>query len=76
MGGGLNVGPSTGSDLQAVDGTGLFAGPMEEGVGFIDTSALQTGPVGTGFANAYPNPASRARFLAGLKLNGPRRRRQ
>jgi YVTN family beta-propeller protein len=52
------VGPIDNPDLQAVDGTGLFAGPMEEGVGFIDTSALQTGPVGTGFTNAYPNPAS------------------
>jgi YVTN family beta-propeller protein len=52
------VGPVDGPALQAVDGTGLFAGPMEEGVGFIDTSALQTGAVGTGFTNAYLNPAS------------------
>ena len=52
------VGPINNPVLQAVDGTGLFAGPMEEGVGFIDTSALQTGAVGTGFTNAYLNPAA------------------
>ena len=56
--GGGAVGPINLPDLQAVDGTGLFAGPMEEGVGFIDTSALQTGPAGVGFTNAYLNPAS------------------
>lgn len=25
------------------DGTGLFAGPLEEGIGFVDVSVLQTG---------------------------------
>jgi hypothetical protein len=56
--GGSAVGPINNPDLQAVDGTGLFAGPMEEGVGFIDTAALQTGAVGTGYTNAYLNPAA------------------
>ena len=45
-------------DFQAIDNTGLLAGPMEEGVGFLDTAALQTGPVGTQFLNAYLNPAT------------------
>jgi hypothetical protein len=31
---------------------------MEEGVGFLDTAALRTGPVGTQFLNAYLNPAT------------------
>jgi hypothetical protein len=31
---------------------------MEEGVGFLDTAALQTGPVGTQFLNAYLSPAT------------------
>jgi len=45
------VGALYGPEMQAMDGTGLIAGPMEEGVGFIDTSTLQTGPVGTTFLN-------------------------
>ena len=44
--------------IQAVDGTGLFAGPMEEGVGFIDFSAVQTGAAGTAFPNAFLSPAA------------------
>ncbi len=56
--GGLAVGSIYGPQMQAMDGTGLIAGPMEEGVGFIDTSALQTGPVGTAFLNAYLTPAT------------------
>jgi len=56
--GGGNVGASGGPNLGAFDGTGLLAGPMEEGVGFIDTKALRTGPVGTGFQNAYVSPAT------------------
>jgi hypothetical protein len=44
--------------LQSFDNTGLLAGPMEEGVGFLDTTALKTGPVGSGFANAYFVPAT------------------
>jgi hypothetical protein len=31
---------------------------MEEGVGFLDTAALRTGPVGTKFLNAYLYPAT------------------
>lgn len=44
--------------IQAVDGTGLLVGPMEEGVGFIDTTAIQTGPVGSLFLNSYLTPAT------------------
>jgi hypothetical protein len=56
--GGFAVGPIDGPYLLTTDGTGLFAGPMEEGIGFVDLSALQTGPVGTLFANGYLNPAA------------------
>ncbi|MFZ0584100.1 MAG: IPT/TIG domain-containing protein [Candidatus Acidiferrales bacterium] len=56
--GGLAVGAITGPNLAAFDGTGLLAGPMEEGFGFIDTAAMHRGAVGTGFANAYLNPAT------------------
>lgn len=56
--GGLDVGSSSGPEMQAMDGTGLIAGPMEEGVGFIDTSSLQTGPVGSQFLNGYATPAT------------------
>lgn len=44
---------------QAVDGTGLFAGPTEEGVVFFDSTSMQTGPVGSQFfANPNPIPAT------------------
>jgi YVTN family beta-propeller protein len=56
--GGLAGGPIDGPNFQAVDGTGHLAGPVEEGVGFIDSSAMSTGPVGTLFTNAYLTPAS------------------
>lgn len=56
--GGLATGPVNSPYIQAVDGTGLFAGPLEEGVGFVDLSALQSLPVGTEFTNAYFNPAA------------------
>jgi len=51
--GGFNVGPSSNANLQAFDGTGLLAGPMEEGVGFLDTTELQTGMVGSELLNDY-----------------------
>jgi hypothetical protein len=51
-------GPIDNPYLLATDGTGLFAGPMEEGVGFVDLSALQTGGVGTQFTNGYLDPAT------------------
>lgn len=55
-GGGGNVGP-IGPNMQAVDTTGLIAGPLEEGVGFLDTfHTLHTGPVGTQFTNGYLQP--------------------
>jgi len=56
--GGSALGPIDSPYLLANDGTGLFAGPMEEGIGFVDLSALQTGPVGTQFQNAYAVPLS------------------
>ena len=56
--GGLASGPIGTPDFQAVDNTGLLAGPMEEGVGFLDTSALQTGPVGSDVLNGYLSPAT------------------
>lgn len=52
------AGPVDGPNLQAFDNTGLLAGPMEEGVGFLDTAALKTGPMGTQFLNDYIVPAT------------------
>jgi len=54
--GGMAQAPAQNPDLQAADGTGLLVGPMEEGVGFIDTTTMRTGPVGSQFPNAYVNP--------------------
>ncbi|MGB7189186.1 MAG: hypothetical protein WBD10_03550 [Acidobacteriaceae bacterium] len=56
--GGSPSSPVNGPDFQAMDSTGLLAGPMEEGVGFLDTAALRTGPVGTPMDNAYLDPAT------------------
>ena len=56
--GGSAVGPSYGPQIQAMDTTGLLVGPMEEGVGFLDTTTLRTGAVGTQFLNGYLNPAT------------------
>jgi len=56
--GGGAFGPSENANLQAFDGTGLLVGPMEEGVGFIDTTVLHTGPVGTEFTNGYATPGT------------------
>jgi len=54
--GGAAFSPASGEDLQAFDSTGLLAGPMEEGAGFLDTTTLRTGPVGTVFLNDYISP--------------------
>jgi hypothetical protein len=58
IGGVSAAGPSYGPQFQAMDGTGLLVGPMEQGVGFLDTTAMRTGTVGTQFMNAYLNPAT------------------
>lgn len=56
--GGSASGPIGTPAYEAVDNTGLLAGPMEEGVGFLDTTALQTGPVGPDVLNGYLVPAT------------------
>lgn len=56
--GGMAVGPIESPYLLATDGHGLFVGPLEEGVGFLDLSSLQSGPVGTQFTNGYLVPAA------------------
>jgi WD40 repeat protein len=56
--GGLATGAGGVPILAAMDNTGLIAGPMEEGVGFIDATAMRTGAVGSNFTNGYPNPAT------------------
>jgi hypothetical protein len=56
--GGSVLGPLNNPYLLATDGTGLFAGPMEEGIGFVDLSALQTGVEGTQFTSGYLKPAT------------------
>lgn len=49
-------GPTSSPWIQAVDNTGLLAGPVTEGIGMLDAAALRTGPVGAPFANAYLTP--------------------
>ena len=70
--GGGSIGPIDSPNLQAVDATGLLAGPMEEGVGFIDSTVMNTGPVGTLYDNVYLTPA--AGPISGgtqVELSGP-----
>jgi hypothetical protein len=54
--GGLEITLATAPAIGAFDSTGLLAGPMEEGVGFLDTTQFRTGAVGTQFTNGYLNP--------------------
>jgi WD40 repeat protein len=56
--GGLVVGSIDGPNFVAVDGTGLLVGPLEEGFGFVDSAAMKTVAVGSGFLNNYLNPAT------------------
>lgn len=56
--GGGAYGPASNPILQATDNTGLLIGPMEEGVGFIDTTVMRTGPIGTQFTNGYSVPST------------------
>jgi YVTN family beta-propeller protein len=56
--GGLVVGPATNPIYETTDATGLLVGPLEEGFGFLDTTKMQTGPVGASFTNAYVDPAT------------------
>lgn len=56
--GGSASGPINSPDFEAFDNSGLLAGPLEEGFGFVDTTALQTGPVGWQFTNAYLTPGT------------------
>jgi hypothetical protein len=56
--GGSDVGPPDNPNIQAMDGTGLLVGPMEEGVGFLDITAMRTGAVGSQFLNGYLTPAT------------------
>ena len=56
--GGGAWGPIENPNLQAADGTGLLVGPMQGGVGFIDTTTMRTGVVGSQFPNGYVNPAT------------------
>jgi hypothetical protein len=51
-------GPSYNPNLQAEDGTGLLVGPLEEGVGFIDTTTMRTGAVGSQFPYGYMVPGT------------------
>lgn len=57
-GGGSASGPSNAPFLLAVDGTGLFAGPLEEGIGFVDSATMRTGTVGTKFSSGSLDPAT------------------
>ncbi len=56
--GGFAVGPITGPNFGAMDSTGLLVGPLEEGFGFLDTTQMHTGAVGTQFTNGFITPAT------------------
>ncbi len=56
--GGGAYGPFDNPNLQATDNSGLLVGPMEEGVGFIDTTVMRTGPIGTQFTDGYSVPGT------------------
>jgi len=56
--GGSNVAPSDNPVYEVSDNTGLLAGAMEEGFGFLDTTAINNGPLGSIFVNAYLSPAT------------------
>lgn len=58
LAGGLDYGPPNVPDIQAADGNGLLAGPMEEGVGFLDVGSMRTGAVGTQVTNACFDPVT------------------
>lgn len=47
-----------GTSISAIDNTGLLAGVNVEGIGFLDTAAMSTGPVGTAFLNGYLTTAT------------------
>jgi hypothetical protein len=53
--GGFVTNPATGPAFVDV-GNGLMAGPMEQGVGFLDVAAKHTGPVGSQFLNGFAAP--------------------
>lgn len=55
--GGAAVAPAENPFFLATDGSGLFAGPLEEGVGFVDLSSLQPLPVGNGGSDVALDPA-------------------
>jgi WD40 repeat protein len=48
---------TTHPSLQAIDRSGLLFGPIEEGVAFLDTTALRPLPLGTAYSNGYLTPA-------------------
>ena len=52
------AGASSGLNIGTEDDTGLLVGPMSEGVGFLDTTALRTGKVGSDHLNGYLTPAT------------------
>jgi WD40 repeat protein len=47
-------------NYEFIDSSGLLSGPLEEGVGFLDTTQIRTGPLGTQFTNGYLTPATGA----------------
>jgi len=55
---GGGVGPTDSPYYSAVTAGGLLAGPLTEGVGFLDLSTMHTGAVGTQHTNGYLNPAT------------------
>jgi hypothetical protein len=56
--GGLAVGPIYNPNYEVMDNNGILVGPQEEGFGFLDTTQLRTGTVGSQFLNNYLSPAT------------------
>lgn len=57
--GGMAVGPTDNPNYEFSDDTGLLVGPMEEGVGFLDTTMMNTGPVASSLGvAAFASPAT------------------
>jgi hypothetical protein len=55
--GGSAVAPPNNPFFLATDGSGLFFGPLEEGIGFMDLSTMQPFPVGEAGSDFFLDPA-------------------
>jgi hypothetical protein len=75
---GFAVGPVWTPNYEAEDSTGLLMGPLEEGMGFVDTTTLRTGPTGVtvetpgaGFLSPATGPSSGGTFVSETTPQSP-----